>query len=127
MRLFCIALLVVIMGGLTISIDAQGPPTGTQRSVTLNWEEPAPVGGSGTIKGYNVYRTPSGAPAYAKLNATLLTNRTHVDTTVASGTQYGYCATTVDSQDKESACSIPVSVTTPSNPNPPRGLAASGQ
>lgn len=35
---------------------AQGVPSGTAHSVTLSWTAPSPVGGSGTVSGYNVYR-----------------------------------------------------------------------
>ena len=103
------------------STRAQNPPTGTQHTATLTWQAPSPVGGSGTVKGYNVYRATTGVN-YAKVNASLITGLTTVDSTVVSGTTYGYCATTVDSANNESPCTIPVNSTIPSNPNLPTGL-----
>jgi len=98
---------------------AQGVPTGTAHSVTLTWTAPSPVGGSGTISGYNVYRSPSSAAAYAKLNTTLNAGLTYTDTTVSAGASYTYCVTTVDSLNEESACSVPATANVPSNPNAP--------
>lgn len=105
-------------------VSAQGSivPTGTQHEADLSWKAPSPVGGSGTIAGYNVYRTPSGPPNYTKLNGALVTGLAMVDTTVTAGSAYGYCATTVDSAGTESACTIPVSVNIPTNPAVPAGF-----
>lgn len=103
---------------------AQGPPTGTVHSVALSWQPPSPVGGSGTIAGYNVYRTPSGPPTYTKLNAALITGLSMTDTNVTAGATYGYCATTVDSAGSESACTIPVNAAVPGNPTIPANFAA---
>lgn len=105
----------------------QGIPTGTAHKVTLTWQAPSPVGGSGTIAGYNVYRTPSGPPTYTKLNTSVVAGLTLVDTAVTAGTGYGYCATTVDSVGTESACTIPVNANVPGNPNPPIALTTSSQ
>ncbi len=112
----------LILAFLVPQIHAQGIPTGTAHSAVLTWLAPSPVGGSGTVTGYNLYRTPSGPPSYVKLNATPVSALTFTDTTVASGTTYGYCATTVDSSGSESACTVPVIGTIPSNPNAPSGV-----
>ena len=100
---------------------AQGVPAGTTHSVTLSWTAPSPVGGSGTISGYNVYRSPSSspAPAYAKLNTTLNAGLTYTDSSVSAGASYTYCVTTVDSLSEESVCSAPATANVPSNPNAP--------
>ena len=99
---------------------AQGVPVGTAHSVTLTWQAPSPVGGSGTIGGYNVYRTLAGAAAnYAKVNSALIVGLTFTDTSVSAGTSYNYCATTVDSLNEESVCSAPATANVPSNPNAP--------
>lgn len=105
-------------------VGAQSAPTGTPHSVALTWLAPSPIGGSGTIAGYNIYRTPSGPPTYTKLNTSLVTGLTLTDTSVIAGTTYGYCATTVDSTQHESACTIPVNAVVPSNPASPTSFVA---
>ncbi len=60
-------------------------------SVTLAWTAPSPVGGSGTVGGYNVYRAPAntgtagGTITYAKVNTALAAGLTYTDTSVAAG------------------------------------------
>lgn len=98
---------------------AQGAPAGTPHSVTLAWQAPSPVGGSGTISGYNVYRSPSSPTNYAKVNTSLNAGLTYTDTSVAAGTSYSYCVTTVDSLGEESVCSVPATANVPANPNAP--------
>jgi hypothetical protein len=98
---------------------AQGPPGGTLHSVTLTWTAPSPVGGSGTVSGYNVYRSPGNTSVYVKVNTALNAGVTYTDTTVAAGVSYSYCVTTVDSLSEESACSAPATANVPSNPNAP--------
>jgi hypothetical protein len=124
-----------------LALLAQNPPAGTQHLSNLSWHAPSPVGGSGTIKGYNLYRSTSGAN-FTKINSALipvtqtgtcLDNGTlsncgvYTDLTVAAGAAYAYCGSTVDSNNDESACSIQVSTTIPTNPNPQTGLAAVSQ
>jgi fibronectin type 3 domain-containing protein len=101
------------------SAHAQGVPAGTAHSVTLTWQAPSPVGGSGTISGYNVYRSPSSPTNYAKLNTALNAGLTYTDTSVSAGASYSYCVTTVDSLGEESVCSVPAMANVPSNPNAP--------
>jgi fibronectin type 3 domain-containing protein len=99
---------------------AQGVPTGTPHQATITWTAPSPVGGSGTVSGYNIYRSPStGTANYVKLNTTPIVGLTSTDTTVTAGTSYNYCVSTVDSLSEESACSTPVLATIPTNPNAP--------
>jgi fibronectin type 3 domain-containing protein len=99
---------------------AQGVPTGTPHSVTLSWQAPSPVGGSGTISGYNVYRSPAtSAATFTKLNTAVATGLTFTDAGVSAGTSYSYCVTTVDSLNEESACSATATANVPSNPNAP--------
>ena len=100
---------------------AQGVPAGTAHSVTLTWQAPSPVGGSGTISGYNVYRSPSSTANYAKLSTALTVGLTYTDGSVTAGASYNYCVTTVDSSGEESACSAPATANVPSNPNAPSG------
>jgi fibronectin type 3 domain-containing protein len=98
---------------------AQGIPAGTTHSVTLTWLAPSPVGGSGTISGYNVYRSPSSTANYAKLNTAVSVGLTFTDSSVSAGASYNYCVTTVDSLGEESVCSAPATANVPSNPNAP--------
>jgi chitinase len=98
---------------------AQVLPAGTAHSVTLTWLAPSPVGGSGTISGYNIYRSLSTPTNYTKLNTALTTVLTYTDTSVSAGASYTYCVTTVDSLAQESACSVPATANVPSNPNAP--------
>jgi hypothetical protein len=100
------------------SAQAQTPPAGTAHQVTLGWQAPSPVGGSGIVAGYNVYRSILGA-AFIKVNTALIVGLTTTDLSVASGQVDTYCATTVDSKGAESACSTTVTATIPTNPNPP--------
>ena len=118
--------LVLAVGMIAVcNAGAQGLPAGTVHSVTLAWTAPSPVGGSGTVGGYNVYRAPAntgttgGTITYAKVNTALATGLTYTDTSVAAGSVYSYCVTTVDSLGEESACSAASAATVPSNPNAP--------
>jgi len=101
------------------SLRAQGIPAGTAHSVTLSWQAPSPVGGSGTISGYNIYRSPSSTATYVKLNTALAAGLTFTDSSVSAGASYNYCLTTVDSLGEESVCSAPATANVPSNPNAP--------
>jgi len=98
---------------------AQGLPSGAAHSVTLTWHPPSPVGGSGTIDGYNVYRSATSIASFAKLNTSLTAGLTFTDTSVSAGASYNYCVTTVDSLNEESVCSAPAMANVPSNPNAP--------
>ena len=117
-RIAC-ALLLAIAFLACGSVRAQGVPAGTAHSVTLAWQAPSPVGGSGTISGYNVYRSPSSPTNYAKQNTALNAGLTYTDTSVSAGASYSYCVTTVDSLGEESVCSAPATANVPANPNAP--------
>ena len=117
-RSACAVLLAVALVASGIA-GAQGIPAGTAHSVTLTWQAPSPVGGSGTISGYNIYRSPSNAVTYAKVNTALNVGLTFTDSTVSAGASYNYCVTTVDSIGEESVCSAPAMANVPSNPNAP--------
>jgi fibronectin type 3 domain-containing protein len=115
----CGSLLAAVLLVAGIARGAQVVPAGTAHSVTLTWQAPSPVGGSGTISGYNVYRSIPSAANYTKVNAALSAALTFTDTNVSAGSSYSYCVTTVDSLGEESACSAPASANVPSNPNAP--------
>jgi fibronectin type 3 domain-containing protein len=117
-RIAC-ALLLAATFLVLESARAQGIPSGTAHSATLTWKAPSPVGGSGTVSGYNIYRSPSSMANYSKVNATLNPELTYTDTSVSAGASYTYCVTTVDSIGQESVCSSPATASVPSNPNAP--------
>lgn len=92
---------------LTMNLSGAGA-SGTQHSVTLNW-----TASPSSISGYHIYRgTVSGGP-YTLLNPTLNSGVSYVDSTVASGGQYFYVATAVDSSGLESPFSNEASATIP--------------
>jgi fibronectin type 3 domain-containing protein len=117
-RSACAGLLAVALVA-SGSAAAQVIPAGTAHSVTLTWQAPSPIGGSGTISGYNIYRSPSNAVTYAKANTALNVGLTFTDSTASAGASYNYCVTTVDSIGEESVCSAPAMANVPSNPNAP--------
>jgi fibronectin type 3 domain-containing protein len=117
-RVVC-GLLLAVLFLASASAHAQGIPAGTTHSVTLTWQAPSPVGGSGTISGYNVYRSPLSTATYAKLNTAIVAGLTFTDGSVSAGASYTYCVTTVDSLGEESLCSAPATANVPSNPNAP--------
>jgi len=97
---------------------AQNP----QHSITVSWIAPSPVGGSGTVGSYNVYRSTSTVGPYTKLSATAATVLSYADTTGTTGTKYFYVITTVDSNGFESMNSGEASATAIGNPFPPSGV-----
>jgi fibronectin type 3 domain-containing protein len=109
---------------IAATVAAQGIPLGTPHSVTLAWTAPSPVGGSGTVSGYNIYRAAGAASAaatltFTKINTALNSGVTFIDAGVAAGAAYSYCVTTVDSAGGESACSGVATANVPTNPNAP--------
>lgn len=109
--------------GLLIPANAQSAP----HSITLSWVAPSPIGGSGTIAGYNVYRSTTTGGPYTKLTSTPVTPLSYSDTTGAAGTTYFYVVTTVDSAGNESVDSIQVSAVAVGNPNPPIQVVATSK
>ena len=71
------------------------PPPPPTRNVVLSWVAPNPVGGSGVLAGYNVYRNG------AKINSTLVVSATFTDLSLLSGS-YAYVVTAVDTAGSES-------------------------
>lgn len=119
--LFAVLLALVIV----IGSDAQN---GSPHGIATTWSAPSPVGGSGTIQGYQVFRcngtctvSSSGWVAVSGVQA----GTSFLDP--ASGlnvnTTYSYAVLTVDSLGNESAFSnvstVAVGASFPSNPNAP--------
>lgn len=105
------SLTLVSNGATVLSV----PLTGTglaplAHSVDVAWDPSS----SGTLQGYNVYRsTVSGGP-YTKISPTLATSSLlFTDTTPVSGKQYFYVVTAVDTNGAESSASVQVAVTIP--------------
>jgi fibronectin type 3 domain-containing protein len=123
-------LFTVILLGVCGSSSFAQTPAGTQHNIVWTWTAPSPVGGSGTIAGYNYYRAPGGTTTFVKMNTAVITTTSYTDLAVVAGTQYTACVTTVDSAGNESVCSTAVTVTVPTNPNAPsalQGIAHSGE
>jgi fibronectin type 3 domain-containing protein len=57
------------------------------------------------VAGYNIYRGSQPSGPFTKLNSTLDTGTAYTDTSVFSGQTYYYAATSVDSNNVESAYS----------------------
>ena len=119
------------------SLLVLGAQTGTQHGVNVTWNAPSPVGGSGSINGYNIYRCVGTAAQctlasgmWVKIDAALDVSTGYLDqSTLVSGQSYSYYSTTVDSNNNESAASNIATVvfTTITNPNPPGGCNAKPQ
>jgi hypothetical protein len=88
--------------------------TGSPHSVSLSWQPSSSP--PATIAGYNVYRgTTLGGPYPTKLNSSLWTETSYVDTTVLAGQTYYYVVTAVDTSNNSSVYSneAPAVVPTP--------------
>jgi Abnormal spindle-like microcephaly-assoc'd, ASPM-SPD-2-Hydin len=78
-------------------------------SVTLNWQPSASA-----IEGYHVYRADVSNGPYKRINASIVTNPSYKDDTVAGGGHYFYVVTAVKADGTESAYSNEVAVNIPS-------------
>ncbi len=89
---------------LTMNLAGSGV---NQHNVTLNWNS------SGSVVGFNIYRSLVSGGPYSQLNTTLNSATSYVDSTVLSGKQYFYVTTAVDSSGAESGFSNEASATIP--------------
>jgi hypothetical protein len=94
----------------TAAVSLSGTGTAVSHQVTLSWSPPS--SSPDPVAGYNIYRA-TGSGAAQKINPSVDTQATYVDTTVVSGTTYIYSVTSVDSSGVESVPSTQVSVTIP--------------
>lgn len=102
---------VVVVQRVTNAALGGACVTGTTvpHSVSLSWT----ASGSANVVGYNIYRgTTSGGP-YTKLTASPVAGLAYTDTSVQAGQTYYYVATTVDSNNNESAYSTQTQATVP--------------
>jgi hypothetical protein len=107
-------------GAISVSDNAAASPqavslSGTgvipvAHSVAISWTE-----NSGSVIGYNVYRSTQPGTGYGKLNGTPLPNQAYTDTSVSGGQTYYYVVTSVGTDSTESAYSSQVAATVPSN------------
>lgn len=137
-----LALLAVLMLSGQMAV-AQTPSTTstTAQSLDVTWSAPSPVGGSGTIAGYNIYKcTPStsegssgcvGTDQWQKINSSpeASTGYNIAQSALPSPT-YSFYVETVDSAGNVSIPSAIYTITpqwgttTIAVPNPPTGLGA---
>lgn len=88
-----------------------GSQTSAQHKVQLNWN--APAASSVALAGFNVYRATVGVSTYARLNPSINSATTYVDTSVQSGLTYDYVVRSVDSTGIESSPSNATEVKIP--------------
>jgi hypothetical protein len=106
-------------GKLTITSNASSNSTavvalsgtGVPLAVGLNWS--APPSSSDAVAGYNIYRAPGNSSSFTKLNSSVNSPDSYMDSTVAAGATYEYYVTTVDSSGAESTPSNTATVAVP--------------
>lgn len=67
---------------------------------------------SGSIAGYNLYRSPDGK-TWSKINSSLIASTLYDDSSVSNGSTYYYAATAVDIYGSESTKSASITVAVP--------------
>jgi hypothetical protein len=82
----------------------------TSSSVDLVWQP------NTAAKGFNIYRSPSGAGIYAKINNQVVPGASFVDRGLTTQTTYYYKISAIDASNQESAPTNPVSTTTAADP-----------
>lgn len=85
--------------------------TGVALAVNLSWNPPS--GSSDPISGYNVYRATGTSSSFQKLNSSVSSPVSFVDSTVQSSTTYQYYVTSVDAGGAESTPSNTATVAVP--------------
>ena len=106
-------------GKLTITSNASSNSTavvalsgtGVPLAVDLSWN--ASSSSTDTISGYNIYRATGSSSSFAKLNSSVNSPDSYMDSTVQAGTTYEYYVTAVDSTGAESTPSNTATVVVP--------------
>lgn len=80
-----------------VILTGNGSPP-VQHAVNLSWNA-----STSNAAGYNIYRATQSGAQYVRLNSSLITGLSFSDDAVQSGTTYFYAATSVDSNNVESA------------------------
>jgi hypothetical protein len=104
-------------GSLTFASDASSNSTaiaalsgtGVPLAVDLSWTAPS----GSEIAGFNVYRATGSSSSFSRLNTSVTSPVSYLDSTVQAGLTYQYYVTTVDSSGAESVPSNTASVVTP--------------
>ncbi len=86
-------------------------------SLSAKWEYTG-----GVVDGYNIYRSEIAGGPYERINSTILTDLTYLDSNLVSGSAYYYVVTAVDAYGNESVYSneawgIPSDITAPPAPD----------
>jgi Abnormal spindle-like microcephaly-assoc'd, ASPM-SPD-2-Hydin len=107
-----------LAGSVTVTSNATNSPltvtlagTGTApvtHAVTLSWTP-----GSSSYEGFNVYRGAASGGPYSRVDASMVSNTSYIDSNVTGGQTYYYVATEVDSTGTESGYSSEVSAVIP--------------
>jgi hypothetical protein len=123
--------LTLLVLTLLLAVGFAPAQTGTPHGILVTWNAPSPVGGSGTIQGYYLFRcagvtvTASCATSVGALLPAVPTSYLDPASGLSTNTTYSYVAVTVDSNGNQSAYSGMTSTVVgnsfPSNPNPPGG------
>jgi fibronectin type 3 domain-containing protein len=95
---------------LTVGLSGSAAVVVTAHSVTLSW-----TASTTSVSGYNVYRSTQSGTGYVKLNSSLVTSASYVDTAVSGGVTYYYVITAVTGSGVESAYSSQVSALVPTS------------
>ncbi len=103
------AIITAGLNGINSTTTVNLSPTVVSHSVTLTWAAST----SSNIVGYNIYRAATSGGPYAKLNSSLITSLSYVDTAVLAGQIYYYVGTAVNGTNVESAYSNQTQATVP--------------
>ena len=80
-------------------------------AINLSWSAPSST--SDTIAGYNIYRATGSSSSYQKLNSSVNSPVSYMDSSVQASTTYQYYVTSVDSSGMESTPSNTATVAIP--------------
>jgi hypothetical protein len=92
---------------LVVALSGTGS-TPVSHTVSLSWTPSSP-----TFSGFNVYRGTTSGGQYTRVDTSMISATSYVDSGVSSGQTYYYVATEVDSSGTESSYSSEVSATIP--------------
>jgi Abnormal spindle-like microcephaly-assoc'd, ASPM-SPD-2-Hydin len=95
----------------TANIGLSGTGQAQSHEVDLSWN--APDSSQDPVVSYNIYRSPSGASSYTRVNPSPNAPTTFADSAVTSGQSYDYVVKSVDSAGMESAPSNSTTVAVP--------------
>jgi fibronectin type 3 domain-containing protein len=92
----------------TISASGSGSATAASHAIDLAW-----TASTSTVEGYDVFRSEVSGGPYAKLDSSVVTATSFIDTTVQAGKTYYYVVAAVSPAGVESADSAQASATVP--------------